>query len=203
MTSLDPNFWQKHFEDQHTPWDRGACSPQLQQWLELGTMKRGRTCVPGCGGGWEVLELARHGFETVGIDYTPAAVEKTKDLLGKNHAVAEVIEADVLEFQPHQRFDNIYEQTCLCAIHPDHWIRYSEQLSRWLKPGGSLFILFMQVSRPNLKDGAIVGPPFHCDINAMRALFNGNVWMWPSEPLARVEHPSGWAELACCLKKIG
>lgn len=159
--------------------------------------------MPGCGGGWEVLELARQDFEVTGIDYTPAAVERTRDLLRKNRVAAEVLEADVLAFEPTQLFDNIYEQTCLCAIHPDHWIQYSEQLHRWLKPGGSLFILFMQVIRPDLKDGAVVGPPFHCDINAMRALFNSKLWMWPSETLSRIEHPSGWAELACCLKKIG
>jgi len=39
-------------------------------------------------------------------------------------------------------FDAIYEQTCLCALYPDRWRQYADQLHRWLAPGGRLYALF-------------------------------------------------------------
>ena len=201
MTTLDPNFWQEHFDQGRTPWDRGAASPQLMHWLDNVEMQPCRIAVPGCGKGWEVAELAQRGFEVVGLDYTAGAVKETQALLARFNLSAEVVQADVLSYQPESPFDAVYEQTCLCAIDPDHWIAYAEQLARWLRPGGSLYILFMQVDRPGAKDGLKQGPPFHCDINAMHALFNSQQWIWPDNLPDRVPHPSGWHELALRLER--
>jgi hypothetical protein len=113
---------------------------------------------------------------------------------------AHVIQADVLSFEPHKKFDAIYEQTCLCAIHPEHWLEYSQQLHHWLKPEGSLWALYMQMIRPAAsQEGVIHGPPYHCDINAMRALFSEKAWVWPRPPYAKVDHPNLSHELAVCL----
>src|ERR1035437_3573620 len=156
-----------------------------------------RIAVPGCGSGWEEVELAGRGFDVTGIDYTAAAVEKTQALVGAQGLTAEVIQADVLNFQPDASFDAIYEQTCLCAIHPEHWLAYAQQLHRWLKPGGSLWVMYMQVIRATAsEEGVIHGPPYHCDINAMRALFPEKTWTWPKPPYDKVKHPSLFHELA-------
>jgi protein-L-isoaspartate O-methyltransferase len=74
----------------------------------------------------EVAELAKRSFEVIGIDYTAAAVAKTRALLETQALKAEVVQADVLSYKPEKKFDAIYEQTCLCAIHPEHWFKYSE-----------------------------------------------------------------------------
>jgi protein-L-isoaspartate O-methyltransferase len=155
-----------------------------------------RIAVPGCGSGWEVAQLVERGFEVVAIDYTLAAVERTNARLQAIGLSAEVIQADVLGYQPDVPFDAIYEQTCLCALHPDHWVHYSNQLRKWLKPEGQLWALFMQMIRlPATEQGLIVGPPYHCDINAMRALFTDTDWVWPKPPYAKVSHPNNAHEL--------
>ena len=113
-----------------------------------------------------------------------------------------MIQANVLTFQPAEPFDAIYEQTCLCAIHPDHWSEYADQLRRWLKPEGTLFAAFMQMaSGPAVEEGLIVGPPYDCDINAIRALFTESNWVWPRPPYAKVPHPNSGHELAFPLKR--
>lgn len=201
MSVITPNFWQEHFDQGRTPWDRGAPSPQLLEWIHSNALKTCRIAVPGCGKGWEVVELAKQGFDVVGIDYTQGAVKETEALLAKQGLLAAVIEADVLTYVPDQPFDAVYEQTCLCALDPDYWVTYAEQLARWIRPGGSLFILFMQVERPGAREGLKQGPPFHCDINAMHALFNSQHWQWPDQKPTIVAHPSGWHELALCLKR--
>jgi SAM-dependent methyltransferase len=197
MAGPTTEFWQERFEKQEIGWDRAGPSPQLLNWLAAGDLPPCRIAVPGCGGGWEVAELARRGFDVVGIDYTPAAVERTRALLLKQGLSAQVLQADVLSYQPDQPFDAIYEQTCLCAIHPDHWLQYAQQLRRWLRPGGSLWLLAMQMIRPSASEqGWVQGPPYHCDINAVRVLFPPTDWVWPKPPYEKVPHPSLSHELA-------
>lgn len=197
MAGPTTEFWQERFEKKETGWDRGSASPQLLAWLDRGELQPCRIAVPGCGSGWEVVELAKRGFDVVGIDYTAAAVQKTRALVDAQGLKAEVIQADVLNYQPENKFDAVYEQTCLCAIHPEHWLEYSQQLVKWLKPEGSLWVMFMQMLRPAAsEEGVIHGPPYHCDINAMRALFSEKAWIWPKPPYAKVAHPNLSHELA-------
>lgn len=197
MSGPTIDFWQARFDTQQTGWDRGAPSPQLLAWLDGGDMAACRIAVPGCGGGWEVAELASRGFTVLGVDYTPAAVQRTQALCKAKAVVAQVVQADVLAFTPAEPLDAIYEQTCLCALHPDHWAAYAAQLQRWLRPGGVLWALFMQMPRPEaLNEGRVVGPPYHCDINAVRALFPEPAWAWPKPPYNTVGHPNLAHELA-------
>jgi SAM-dependent methyltransferase len=197
-----PAFWQDRFTQNQTGWDRGGPSPQLLNWLDAGVLQPCRIAVPGCGGGWEVAELASRGFEVVGLDYTPAAVARTQALLQARGLSAQVVQADVLTHIPDAHFDAVYEQTCLCALHPDHWVSYAGQLQRWLKPGGTLFALFMQKLRPEATaQGLIEGPPYHCDVNAMRALFPVSTWDWPAPPYPQVAHPNQCHELAVRLMR--
>ena len=197
MAGPSPDFWQQRFEKNETGWDRGGPSPQLLEWLDSGALQPCRIAVPGCGKGWEVAELAKRGFDVTGLDYTAAAVDATRARLAAQGLQAEVIQADVLHYQPTQPFDAVYEQTCLCAIHPEHWQDYALQLQQWIKPEGSLWVMFMQMLRPAAsEEGVIHGPPYHCDINGMRALFSEKSWVWPKPPYAKVKHPNISHELA-------
>ena len=200
MAGPTRNFWDLRFAEGNTPWDRGAANPQLGIWLASQALKPCHILVPGCGSGYEVVELARAGFDVTALDYSPLAIERTRASLKAAGQHAALVEADALSWLPQRPYDAIYEQTCLCALYPDHWRAYADQLHRWLKPGGKLFALFVQFPRPGAADGAIEGPPYHCDINAMRALFPEPLWAWPKPPYPRTTHPRGLAELAVVLE---
>jgi SAM-dependent methyltransferase len=202
MTGPTLDFWQQRFRDRDTPWDRGAPHPQLLDWLAAGVLQAGeRVAVPGCGSGHEVAALAQAGLSAVGLDYAPEAVALARERLRAQGLQAEVQQADVLAWQPAAPLDAVHEQTCLCALHPDHWAAYAAQLHRWLRPGGTLCALFMQALRPGAAEGRIEGPPYHCDIHAMRALFPSSQWDWPAPPYPAIPHPRGWAELAVVLQR--
>ena len=205
MTGPTVEFWQERFGSGATPWDRGAASPQLARWMDEGVLAPCAILVPGCGSGYEVAALAQAGFEVTGLDYAPAAVARTREriaaLAPAHRARARVLQADALAWEPEAPFDAIYEQTCLCALYPDLWTAYAARLHRWLRPGGRLFALFMQVPRPGAAEGRIEGPPYHCDVNAMRALLPAPSWRWPRPPFERVPHPAGVAELAVVLRR--
>jgi methyl halide transferase len=55
--------------------------------------------------------------------------------------------------------------------------------------------------RASAADGEIQGPPYHCDINGMRALFPAPRWAWPKPPYPLTSHPLGLAELAVILER--
>ncbi len=201
MVGPDRPFWQRLFEQNLTPWDRGSANPQLLAWLERGALSRCRILVPGCGNGHEVLALAAMGFEVTALDYAPAAVDRVAARLEAAGLHATILKADVREWTPDDGlFDAIYEQTCLCALHPDDWMRYAERLHAWLRPDGRLLALFMQTLQDGAAQGLIQGPPYHCDIHAMRALFPATRWNWPAPPYAQVPHPLGIFEIGLVLQ---
>jgi len=183
------NDWEERYQSGETGWDRGTSSPALSMWLTSSGLDKGsRILVPGCGRGHEVAHLAGLGFQVTGIDIAPSAVTHLKQTLRKKGLIAEVLLTDLFGFQPDTPFDAIYEQTCLCAIRPDQRLDYESLLYAWLRPGGTLFSLFMQT-------GAEGGPPFHCDLLDMHRLFPDGRWQWPVVEPVFTPHRNGRFEL--------
>src|SRR3970040_928364 len=194
-------FWEERFATGNMPWDRGASSPQLASCLRSGLLKPCGILVPGCGSGYEVVDLALAGFEVTGLDYADEAIARTHRNLEKAGVDATLVQADVLAWEPDRAFDAVYEQKCLCALYSDESRGYADRLLRWLVSGGRMFALFMQWLREGAAEGNIQGPPYHCDINAMRALFPEQRWEWGTPPYPRTAHPTGLAELAVVLER--
>lgn len=202
MPGPDAAFWQQRFESADTPWDRGGASPQALRWLDQGALKPCRIAVPGCGSGWEAVEFARRGFHVTAIDCTPAACERAQRNASRAGVSITVVQSDVTRWRPEEPFDAVYEQTCLCAIHPSLWRDYEASLAAWLRPSGRLAALFMQRPRDSaVQEGVVEGPPYHCDMTGMRALLPDSRWAWPKPPFDRVQHPAGWHELAVALDR--
>jgi SAM-dependent methyltransferase len=201
MAGPTREFWDQRFSEGNTPWDRGETNPQLHAWLEAGALKPCRILIPGCGAGYEAATLAAAGFEVTALDYSPEAIARTGKRLDAASLKATIVQADALAWQPGEPFDAVYEQTCLCALYPDQWRAYADQLHRWLRPEGKLFALFVQLLRAEAAHGQIQGPPYHCDINAMRALLPEPLWHWPRPPYPRTSHPRGLAELGVILPR--
>lgn len=74
------------------PWDRMVPSPALSDTLDNhthvvgtanlvlpdGSSRRKRALVPGCGRGVDVMLLQAYGYDVVGLEYSPTAVEACK-----------------------------------------------------------------------------------------------------------------------------
>ena len=193
-STLDSGYWQNRYDQGQTGWDRGAPSPALRTWLESGQLQPCRILVPGCGRGHEVVALAAAGFEVTAIDFAPAAIIALREQLDARELRANLIQADLFDFEPDQPFSAVYEQTCLCAIKPSQREAYERRLASWLGSGGKLYALFMQTDSQS-------GPPFACPPDAMRSLFAPARWRWPEE-LAPVSHPAQLLELAGVLERV-
>lgn len=185
--------WEQRWQDGRTGWDRGASSPALTDWLDSNAVL-GRVLVPGAGSGYEVVALARLGFMVTAIDLAPSAIARLRQHLDQASTNAELVLADMLEWQPDQPFDTIYEQTSLCALAPRHWPAYQSQLASWLRPGGNLLAQFMQTARTG-------GPPWDCPMPVMRELFSEERWIWPDHNGRRIDHPAGIHECSIRLQR--
>ena len=89
-SAMDPARWAALWDKgDFLPWDRGGPNPALIDALthrqgllgtstfsdETGGLTRKKALVPGCGKGYDVLLLARFGFDSYGLEVSKSAVE--------------------------------------------------------------------------------------------------------------------------------
>jgi len=173
MSDSTPD-WEELYQADDTGWDRGDISPALPIWLDMGVFEGAKNIIiPGCGRGYEVVELAKRGFHVTALDLAPSAITHLNKTL-KSEGVADQVTAvctNIFDYKDTGAFDVVYEQTCLCAIQPSERQYYADAVFNWLKPNGKLLLSMMQ-------KGAAGGPPFHCDWINMRQLFVEGKWAW-------------------------
>ncbi len=162
--AAQPEFWEKRFRESFTPWDAGRVPSALEQFL--GMEPRGqRILIPGCGSGYEVRAFAEAGFETLAIDFAPAAMERAQRILGPLAHLVRL--ADFFEFDFARRFDLVYERAFLCALPRRLWPRYAPRVSELLLSGGRLAGFFY------FDDGER-GPPFGLKSGELESLLGGH-----------------------------
>jgi len=176
--------WEERFREGTTRWERPALHPAFLDWREAGLLAPCRILVPGAGRSTEPQALAEAGFNVTVVDASPTAIATQRARLERVHMTSTVELADLFAWQPPEPFDAVYDQACLCALPPKLWPDYVARLHGWLRPDGHLFILFMQTGKPD-------GPPFRCDLTAMRKMFDSTRWNWPETLSAIMPHPSG------------
>lgn len=189
--------WEQRFADDTTPWERPGLHPAFVDWQVSGAFDGlGTVIVPGCGRAPEVAAFADSGVATTAADLSTTAINWQRKRLEECELTATLFEGDVLAWRPDAPVDAVYEQTFLCAIPPRLRTEYEAAVHDWLRPGGRLFALFMQKDERG-------GPPYGCDIEAMRTLFPADRWDWPAEAPVRYPHPSlnGKPELAVVLTR--
>ena len=173
--SNHPDFWSVRYAAGKTPWDFGGVPSALKSFLERSSVP-GRVLIPGCGSGYEVQAFHAAGYDVSAIDFSSAAVEQAKRVLG---SLAErVILGD---FFTHdfgaRRFDLIYERTFLCSMTPSRWPEYVNRTADLLLPGGRLIGVFLYGQR------RASGPPFPLTELEAEQLFKKRFQLLQSEEM--------------------
>ncbi len=195
MSETQAIDWEGRYREGTAGWERHGLNPAFLAWREAGLLTPCRILVPGAGRSLEPVALAEAGFDVTVVDGAPSAVAMQRAHFERLKLPARAEREDLFAWAPDALFDAIYDQTCLCALPPGLWPSYARRLHQWLRPNGTLFILFMQSDRPS-------GPPFHCDMRAMRHLFGPPGWVWPSALPETVTHPSGLSEQPAILRRV-
>ena len=145
----DPDFWELRYAARFAPWDAGKVPARLLSFVTSNPPQR--TLVPGCGSAWDVRCFAEHGWDVLGIDFSPLAVEEARRILGP-HA-ARVREADFFAPIEGAPFHVAYERALLCALPRRLWPEWARRMAELVRPGGLLAGFFYF-------DAGERGPPF-------------------------------------------
>jgi SAM-dependent methyltransferase len=100
----------------------------------------GRALDLGCGRGQFTPELARRGWDAVGIDIAPAAIEAAK---GQDTRGATYLVGDVTHLRPadHGRFDFFLDIGCFQGFGAEHRLAEGHGVSELASPRATLLML--------------------------------------------------------------
>ena len=145
-----PDFWSKRFGEGVTPWDAGKTPAALADFAARQPAPL-NTLIPGCGSAWEAAHLAGLGWPVTALDFSPAAVDKARTVLGA--AAVDIVCADFFSFSPRRPYQLIYERAFLCALPRKLWADWGRRVAGLLPPGGLLAGYFFVCDQTK-------GPPF-------------------------------------------
>jgi cyclopropane fatty-acyl-phospholipid synthase-like methyltransferase len=160
--------WQRHYDEGDLGWDLGQVAPPFIKLFESKTILPGKTLIPGCGRGHEVIYLAENGFEVTAVDYSPGAVNHLKSTVQERNLKCEVLHLDFFGIDSSHNgvYDLLIEQTFFCAISPEQRSSYVSTVARALKKGGMLAGLFYHTGE---EEG---GPPFNTTREDIKKYFS-------------------------------
>jgi SAM-dependent methyltransferase len=126
----------------------------LVELIETRAIAPGRTLEVGCGTGTNAIYLAEHGFEVVGVDVSPVAIENAR---ARAHGRCRFETVDFLsEAPPGAPFQFVFDRGCFHTFDEDHErVRFAENVARALSDGGVWLSLIGSTEGP-AREG---GPP--------------------------------------------
>jgi methyl halide transferase len=159
--------WKRHYDEDDLGWDLGQVAPPFVNLLESKAIFPGKTLVPGCGRGHEVIFLAENGFEVTAVDFSLGAINYLKSNVQERKLKCEILHMNFFEMNAvhNGTFDMVIEQTFFCAISPEQRISYVSTVARALKQGGMLAGLFYHTGEEG-------GPPFNTTREDIVKLFS-------------------------------
>ena len=171
--SNQPDFWTVRYAAGKTPWDFGGVPSALKSFLERPSVP-GRVLVPGCGSGYEIQAFHAAGYDVSAIDFSPAAIDQAKRVLGE--LAERVVLGDFFTYNfGERRFHLVYERTFLCSMTPSRWPEYVNRVAELLSPGGRLIGVYLYGQRSSS------GPPFSLTATDAQQLFKKHFKLVRSE----------------------
>ncbi|XP_031473360.1 probable thiocyanate methyltransferase 2 [Nymphaea colorata] len=154
--------WNKCYEDGVIPWDLGQATPLVVHLVQSGSLPKGRGLVPGCGTGYDVVEMASPERYVVGLDISEKAMARSRELFSSVPNVDNFtfVAADFFNWKTTESFDFIFDYTFFCAIDPSMRSAWAKRMHELLTVDGELIILMFPV------DDHSGGPPFKVSVEA-------------------------------------
>jgi 2-polyprenyl-3-methyl-5-hydroxy-6-metoxy-1,4-benzoquinol methylase len=118
-----------------TPWDTNITPPEVMEFINR--TEPGRALDVGCGTGTNAITLARHGWQTTGIDFIPRAIGKARRKAAAAGLSIDFHVADVTDLQfLNQPYDYILDIGCLFGLKITRRPFYAESVFRLLRKEG-------------------------------------------------------------------
>jgi SAM-dependent methyltransferase len=147
--------WQSRYQTGDTPWDTGRPSTMLLQVVAEKKIAPCRAIDLGCGTGTNAVWLAQQGFDVVGLDLSPLAIEQATKRAAQASVRVHFMAADVLkldDLRPDFRF--FFDRGLYHIVRKIDAPRYVQTVADWTVPGALGLVL-----AANAKEPMEPGPP--------------------------------------------
>ena len=149
--------WNEHYASGELPWDTGSPEPLLVEFVTSGGIAPGRTLEIGAGTGTNAIWLAERGFDVLGIDISPLAVEKANAKIEGRDLRCRFATSDFLAAPaPDGPFLFVFDRGCFHVFDETaERTRFAGHVAGVLEPGGLWLSLIGSTEGPPRE----VGPP--------------------------------------------
>ncbi len=165
---------------------------------EGGQLPRGRARALdlGCGSGKHAVAVAQRGWQVVGVDFVPKALEEARARATAAQVETRFVEGDVTRLDSDQLgglFDLVYDVKCLHGLPVTERASYANAVRRLCRPGGFYALFALEPSRLR----RLLGAPFGLSGAEVEELFGDGFATVSSHPAAR----GLWSPAYYCLRR--
>jgi SAM-dependent methyltransferase len=149
--------WNDSYASGQLPWDTGKPEDLLVEFVSSGGVKPGPTLEIGAGTGTNAIWLADRGFDVLGVDLAPLAVERARAKVDGRALRCRFAALDILAAPPPGGpFQFVFDRGCFHVFdEAGERQRFAEQVAAALAPGGLWLSLIGSTEGPPRE----VGPP--------------------------------------------
>lgn len=146
---MDARDWDERYGEKPLLWSKG---PNRFVAEELGDLTPGSALDVACGEGRNAVWMAEKGWEVTGVDFSPVALERAREMADDREVEVDWVEADILDWDPGRRFDLVL----VAYVHLPLQERSAlmQKAVSWVAPGGYMFLVGHDVSTVGVS-----GPP--------------------------------------------
>ena len=146
------------------PWFNKDLDNDLKEYLRNMNMTKRRLLDLGTGPATQAIELSKLGFQVTATDISENAITRAKRMSNS----IEFIVDDILESKlKEDSFDYIFDRGCFHVLEPSSRQKYVNQVSRFLRDGGLLFLKTFST-----KESSRRGGPYRFSIDEIDSIFN-------------------------------
>ena len=128
-------------------WDTGISPQELMDFIA--SHIPGKALDLGCGTGTNVITLAKHGWEVIGVDFALRAISIAKKKAQQNNVAVDLRQEDVTQLNSIQgRFDLILDMGCFHSLPPDKRSSYILKINQLLSDSGTFLLYLFFTSSP-------------------------------------------------------
>ena len=132
--------WDEVYRDGRAPWDIGRPQPAFVRIADAGEVAS-PVLDCGCGTGEQTLMLAARGYEVLGVDLSPTAVETARRKAREQEVEATFAVANALDLRSlERRFATVIDSGVFHVFNDEDRARYVVSLASVLDPGGVIHL---------------------------------------------------------------
>lgn len=135
--------WNESYASGQPPWDTGEPEPLLVEFVTSGRIRPIQTLEIGAGTGTNSIWLAERGFDVLGVDVAPLAIERATAKLDGRDLCCRFQTLDILANSPSNdpalkgSFHFVFDRGCFHIFdEPEERARFTEQVATALAPAG-------------------------------------------------------------------